>query len=135
MRADSLAPPPRVRCEMLTLAQELIDRQTDERQAERRFALDYLNRTHGLILYSSAMPFPDRPPTYSKRQGPPSFLMNDYLMYLLSPLFGPVMGMSNAIVNQMMPISERKAGALLDTTVSNLDMARNFDDYAGRGDC
>ena len=55
--------------------------------------------------------------------------MNDYLMYLLSPLFGPVMGMSNAIVNQMMPISERKAGALLDTTVSNPDMARNFDDY------
>ncbi len=39
------------------------------------------------------------------------------------------MGMSNAIINQMMPISERKAGALLDTTVSNPDMARNFDDY------
>lgn len=94
-----------------------------------RFALDYPNRTHGLILYSSAMPFPNRPPTYSKRQGPPSFLMNDYLMYLLSPLFGPVMGMSNAIINQMMPISERKAGALLDTTVGNPDMARNFDDY------
>lgn len=94
-----------------------------------RFALDHPDRTHGLILYSSAMPLPTKPTTYAVRQGPPSFLMNDYPMYLLSPLFGPVMGMPSAMVKQMMPISDRKTGAILDATVNNPDMARNFDAY------
>lgn len=94
-----------------------------------RFALDHPDRTHGLILYSSAMPFPEKPSTYSRRQGPPAFVMNDCVMYSLSPLFGPAMGVPPAMIKQMMPIIDRKTGALLDATVSNPDMARNFDDY------
>lgn len=53
-----------------------------------RFALDYPERTKGLILYCSAMPLLEKPVTYAEYAGPPAFLCNDYAMFLMSPLFG-----------------------------------------------
>jgi len=38
-----------------------------------RFALDYPERTKGLILYSTAAPLIDKPESYQEYQGPPSF--------------------------------------------------------------
>ena len=58
-----------------------------------RFALDYPERTKGLILYCSAMPFTEKPEKYSEYAGPPAFLCNDFTMFLISPLFDPIMGM------------------------------------------
>lgn len=94
-----------------------------------RFALDHPERTKGLILYSSAMPFAGKPEKYAEYAGPPAFLCNDYAMFLMSPLFGPVMGMSPATISGMLPVSERKAGVILDARITNPDMARNYDDY------
>ena len=58
-----------------------------------RFALDYPQRTKGLILYCSAMPPVEKPEKYAEYAGPPPFLCNDYVMFLLSPMFEPIMGM------------------------------------------
>ena len=94
-----------------------------------RFALDYPERTKGLILYCSAMPLVEKPAKYAEYAGPPEFLCNDYAMFLLSPLFGPIMGMDSSTIYSMMPVNERKAGVVLDAAVTNPDMARNFDGY------
>lgn len=94
-----------------------------------RFALDYPERTKGLILYCSAMPFAEKPEQYAEYAGPPAFLCNDYAMFLMSPLFEPIMGMEPSTIYSMLPVGERKDGVVLDAGVTNPDMARNFDDY------
>lgn len=94
-----------------------------------RFALDYPERTKGLILYCSAMPFTEKPEKISEYAGPPAFLCNDYAMFLISPLFKPIMGMEPSTIYSMLPVGDRKNGVVLDASVTNLDMARSFDDY------
>ena len=95
-----------------------------------RFALDYPERTKGLILYCSAMPLTEKPEKYWEYAGPPEFLCNNYAMFLMRPVFGPVMGMDPSTIYSMMPVSERKAGVVLDAAVTNPDMARNYESYA-----
>ncbi|WP_433172724.1 alpha/beta fold hydrolase [Treponema maltophilum] len=94
-----------------------------------RFALDYPERTYGLILYSSAPPLKEKPAAYSEYIGVPPFIVNDYAMYLLSPLFRLVLSMPANVIDLMMPIDKRKQGVILDGSLSNPDMARHFDDY------
>ncbi len=94
-----------------------------------RFALDYPERTKGLILYCSAMPLATRPVKYAEYAGPPAFLCNDYAMFLLSPLFELVMGMDSSTIYGMLPVGKRKAGVVLDASITNPDMARNYDSY------
>lgn len=94
-----------------------------------RFALDYPERTKGLILYCSAIPFVEKPEKYSKYAGPPAFLCNDFTMFLISPLFEPIIGMEPSTIYSMLPINERKEGVILDASVTNLDMAKNYDNY------
>ena len=94
-----------------------------------RFALDYPERTKGLILYCSAMPFTEKPEKFPEYAGPPGFLCNDYTMFLMSPLFEPIMGMEPSTIYSMLPVSERKEGVVLDASATNLDMARNYDKY------
>ena len=94
-----------------------------------RFALDYPQRTSGLILYCSAAPPAEKPQTYTAYQAPPPFLSNDYPMFLISPLFRPIMGMDPDTIHSMMPISQRKVGVDIDGALTNPNMARNYDDY------
>lgn len=94
-----------------------------------RFALDYPERVKGLILFSSAMPYAEKPEKFPEYAGPPSFLVNNYAMFLLTPFFEPVMGMAPSTIYSMLPINDRKEGVALDAAVNNPDMARNFDDY------
>ncbi len=94
-----------------------------------RFALDYPERTRGLILYCSAMPFAEKPEKYSEYAGPPAFLCKDFTMFLISPLFEPIMGMEPSTIYSMFPVRERKEGVVLDASVTNLDMEKNYDDY------
>ena len=94
-----------------------------------RFALDYPQRTKGLILYCSAMPPVEKPKEYAEYAGPPPFLCNDYAMFLLSPMFEPIMGMEPSTIYSMLPVNDRKDGVILDASVTNPDMARNFGDY------
>lgn len=94
-----------------------------------RFALDYPERTKGMILYCSAMPLMAKPERYDEYAGPPAFLCNDYAMFLISPLFKPIMGMEPSAIYSMLPVSDRKDGVLLEATITNPDMARNFEEY------
>ncbi len=94
-----------------------------------RFALDYPDRTRGLILYCSAPPLTSKPKKYRAYQGPPKPLVNNWAMFLVSPLFKLIMGMEPRTIEGMLPVEQRRNGVLLDATVSNPDMARNFDDY------
>lgn len=94
-----------------------------------RFALDYPERTKGLILYCSAMPFIQKPQKCPDYAGPPEFLCNNFAMFIMSPLFEPIMGMEPTTIYSMLPVSERKEGVVLDASVTNLDMARNYDKY------
>lgn len=94
-----------------------------------RFALDYPERTRGLILYSSASPLMEKPEKVSAFQSPPAFLCNDYAMWLLRPLFRPLMGMEADTIYSILPVSERSRGMRIDTNMVNPDMARNFEQY------
>lgn len=94
-----------------------------------RFALDYPQRTKGLILYCSAMPLTEAPKKYPKYAGPPAFMCNNFAMYLMSPMFEPIMGMEPSTIHSMLPISYRKDGVALDASITNLDMLKNYDNY------
>ena len=94
-----------------------------------RFALDYPEKVKGLILYSSGMPSSKKTTKVPKYSGPPSFACNDYIMYMISPLFKPLMGMDSSIIDTMLPMQERKKGIVLDASVTNGDTIRNFDKY------
>ena len=50
-------------------------------------------------------------------------------MFLLSPLFEPIMGMNPSTIYSMLPVSERKEGVVMDASLTNPDMARNYDNY------
>ena len=94
-----------------------------------RFALDHPERVKGLILLSSATPWPSRPATPPGRMGPPPIMNHDWLMWLFSPLFGPALGMAPETVTGMLPLAERRTGADIDVSITNRDMAVRFEDY------
>jgi pimeloyl-ACP methyl ester carboxylesterase len=94
-----------------------------------RFALDYPERTKGLILYCSAAPLTEQPESFREYQGPPSFLCNDFSMWLMSPLFEPLMGMESSTIYSMLPVNERHEGVVIDASITNTDMARKFEEY------
>ena len=94
-----------------------------------RFALDHPERVTGLILLSSAAPWPSRPSRPPGRMGPPALMNHDWIMWLLSPFFGPVLGMDPKTIHGMLPLCERKTGADIDASITNRDMAVHFEDY------
>ena len=94
-----------------------------------RFALDYPERTKGLILISTTAPYYEKPVSYQEYQGPPKFLCNNFGMWLLRPFFKPLMGMESDTIYGMLPMNERLDGTLIDATVTNIDMARSFYEY------
>lgn len=73
-----------------------------------QFALMYPERTKGLILYCSAYPALENPEKELTIAGPPAFLCNDFAMWLISPLFEPVMGMEQDTIKFIMPFADKK---------------------------
>lgn len=94
-----------------------------------RFVLDYPERVKGLILFCSAMPVNEKPEKYLEYQAPPEPLLSDYAMYLISPLMPVMMGLPASTVKNILPVTERKEGVILDGKITNSDMERNFDEY------
>ncbi|MGI6635213.1 MAG: alpha/beta fold hydrolase [Christensenellales bacterium] len=94
-----------------------------------RFALDYPERCKGLILYSSVMPETSPLQTVGTWQGPPSFTLNDFVMWAFRGLFTPLMGMEPDTIHGMLPLHLRADGMRLDAQVTNPDMAKNYWDY------
>jgi pimeloyl-ACP methyl ester carboxylesterase len=94
-----------------------------------RFALDYPERVKGLVLFCSAMPVNEKPDSYLEYQAPPKPLLSDYAMYLISPLMPAMMGMPASTVKSIQPVAERKTGVIIDGSLTNPDMERNFEQY------
>lgn len=94
-----------------------------------KFALMHPERTKGLILYCSGYPRLEAPEKEISYAGPPSFLCNDFAMWLISPLFKPVMGMERDTLKMIMPFSDKKAGIVFDSKVTNTVMYNHYQDY------
>lgn len=96
----------------------------------QRFALMFPKRCKGLVLYCSGYPAPEKPagPALGMT-GPPKALCNDFAMWMISPLFQPLMGMERSVVKQIMPMKERRAGIVFDGDVVNKDHTDNYDHY------
>lgn len=94
-----------------------------------QFALMYPERTKGLILYCSAYPALENPEKELTIAGPPAFLCNNFAMWLISPLFEPVMGMEQDTIKFIMPFADKKQGIVFDGKVTNTVMVNNWQDY------
>ena len=94
-----------------------------------RFALDFPERTKGLILYCSAAPWNEKPAKIPRLMGPPPIVNRDLPMWLAFPLYRRVYGMGADVVHSMLPLSKRKEGADLDARITNRDMAVSFEEY------
>ena len=94
-----------------------------------KFALEHPERVKGLILYSTAAPFLEKPTSYMKYAGVPKFLTNDFGMWICRHFFKPMMGMETDTIYSILPVKERRAGMINDAAVNNIDMAKNFDEY------
>lgn len=94
-----------------------------------RFALDYPEKTKGLVLYSSAAPLVQKSDDHPQYLGPPTPLLNDIAFTVLAPLFPAAMGLPVSAATGSMPLAERRAGILNDARVTNPDMLCHFDAY------
>ncbi len=96
----------------------------------QRFALMYPERCKGLVLYCSGYPAPEKPTEPAAGMtGPPEALCNDFAMWMISPLFKPIMGMERSVIKQIMPMKERRAGIVFDGDVVNKDHTNHYDNY------
>ena len=96
----------------------------------QRFALLHPERCKGLVLYCSGYPAPEKPDKpASGMAGPPAIFCNDVAMWLISPLFKPLMGMDSDVITQIMPMAERKAGVVFDGDVVNRDHTNHYENY------
>lgn len=94
-----------------------------------KFALIYPERTKGLVLYCSSYPklkVPEKRVTYA---GPPSIMCNDFMMWLVSPLFKTLMGMDSRTLKVILPMKSRKKGIAFDARVSNTVMVNDCAEY------
>ena len=90
---------------------------------------NYLCDLSPLVGINLGMPYTEKPEKFMKYAGPPSFLCNNFTMFLISPLFESIMGMDSSTIYDMLPVSDRKDGVILDSSVTNIDMAKNYNDY------
>ena len=96
----------------------------------QRFAIMHPERCKGLVLYCSGYPAAEKPTEPAEGMaGPPEAICNDFAMWLISPLFKPIMGMDRSVIKQIMPMKERKAGIVFDGDVVNKDQTNNYDNY------
>lgn len=94
-----------------------------------KFALRHPERTKGLILYCSGYPRMEAPEKELTYVAPPSFLCNDFCMWLISPLFQPIMGMEQSTLKMIMPFKDKKDGIVFDGKVTNTVMYNNWQNY------
>ena len=96
----------------------------------QRFALMYPERCKGLVLYCSGYPAAEKPTKPAEGMaGPPKAICNDFAMWMISPLFKPIMGMDRSVIKQIMPLKERRAGIVFDGDVVNKDHTDHYDNY------
>lgn len=104
-----------------------------------QFALEYPERTKGLILLSSGAP--DKQRTAEElgelgMMGPPEIIINDFPMWFslkyLSFAINSMLGTSNNdenLLKTMLPVGMRRQGVIADTNITNIDMTLNYNEY------
>lgn len=75
------------------------------------------------------MPLKEKPEKVLSYIGVQPFILNNYIMFLLSLIFTRVLGLPSEVISLMMPINQRKQGVIIDSSITNLDMSKRFDDY------
>lgn len=96
----------------------------------QRFALMYPERCKGLVLYCSGYPAAEKPTKPAEGMaGPPKTICNDFAMWMISPLFKPIMGMDRSVIKQIIPLKERRAGIVFDGDAVNKDHTDHYDNY------
>lgn len=98
-----------------------------------RLAFDHPERVRGLILRSALMPpagVPSKAPSGVRLPAP---LLTDLGLYLVAPLLAAVTGLPMSAADRMLPVAERRRGVELDLSVTDVDMARNYDSYQLEG--
>ena len=94
-----------------------------------RFVQMHPERTKGLILYCSSYPRMEAPEKDMTMAGPPAFVCNDLIMWLISPLFEPLMGMEQSTIRGIMPLEGKKQGIVFDGKITNTVMYNNYKEY------
>lgn len=94
-----------------------------------QFAMSYPERTKGLILYCSAYPGVEEVEKELTIAGPPGFICSDFAMWLISPLFQPLMGMPQSTIKGIMPMDGKKQGIVFDGKITNTVMVNHYKDY------
>ncbi|MGM0168297.1 hypothetical protein IGI39_004052 [Enterococcus sp. AZ135] len=104
-----------------------------------RMALDHPERVKGIILLSSGAPDKKRSLEEVKQmgvQGPPSLLVNDFIMWFTMKhfafVFNKMMGSTvatNTLFETMLPATPRRKGVKTDSEITNTDMTLNYEDY------
>lgn len=94
-----------------------------------RFALMHPERTKGLILYCAGYPALEMPVKKVLLAGPPGPVCNDFCMWLISPLFKPIMGMERSTLKSIMPLGKRHDGIVFDGKVTNTVMINAYETY------
>lgn len=104
-----------------------------------QFALEYPERTKGLILLSSGAPDKQRTVEELKElgmTGPPEFLINDFPMWFTLKFFSfainSMFGANNTdenLIETMLPVGLRRQGVISDTKITNIDMTLNYNEY------
>jgi pimeloyl-ACP methyl ester carboxylesterase len=109
-----------------------------------RFALDYPERTHGLVLVAADVPTQEP----AEPAGPPHFLLHDFPFWLMTgPARGAMFAMFgldrkayrnaseaqqegvDTLLASLLPLEPRRAGMINDELVTNLDMSHNYEEY------
>lgn len=94
-----------------------------------KFALMYPERTKGLILYCSGYPGWEKPEKKLAIAGPPAAICSNLAMWIISPLFEPIMGMDRSTIHEIMPMDDKKDGIVFDGKVTNTVMVNDFEEY------
>ena len=101
-----------------------------------KFALNNPDRVKGLILLSSNVPSIPMTKKEVGMSGPPKLILNDRIMLfsirnfkgIYYSMFGSK-NVPNKVFDNMLPAKPRKTGIIIDTEITNIDMAVNFNNY------
>jgi len=101
-----------------------------------QFALQYPEKTKGLILLSSGGPGELENIDEVGITGPPDMMLNDFPMWLSTKYFSFIYEkfmfkseISNELLESMSPASLRKKGSIIDKEITNIDYIKNYDNY------
>lgn len=106
--------------------------------ATYQVALKYPHRVAGIVLLSAGAPYERKTDAELDKEltGPPSFVINDPVMWTAMEYFGGVLQsmfggdtLDRNLMATILPVGPRRAGVIADSAITNKDMSLNYDSY------